>query len=333
LSEISRMRDSKSAVRAICKKEGLACGEIQRLHGGQVNRVLLVDGKYVVRMGAREDAFERLKHESEVLASLEGLAPVPKVLAFGQEDGQVYQIQEFAEGQKLYTAWKGLSAQEQETITAEIGAALQVFHSRRMSYFGYARADTPRHTHWGELLAARLQKTLDEYEHLGILTAPGFLEMAADYFEEHKDVLEAGSPTLVHGDLTMVNILVNNGHVSAILDMEYSMQAPADYELWTMEAFCLYPNDWAEEDNEVFCSADFAGLFPLLQKHYPALFETPNLRERINLYHLEACLGSHLSWRKDNMSTLPPEGMAGKNFYMARITNFIFAHGARMFYG
>jgi hypothetical protein len=98
-----------------------------------------------------------------------------------------------------------------------------------------------------------------------------------------------------------------------------------------MESFCLYPNDYAEDENEVFCTADFASFIPLLRKHYPALFETPHLRERVNIYHLEAALSNYLAWRKDNLSTIPPDRMAAKEFYMARTTNFIFRHGARMF--
>ncbi len=91
-----------------------------------------------------------------------------------------------------------------------------------------------------------------------------------------------------------------------------------------MEAFCLYPNDWAEEINEVYCTADFASFIPLLRRHYPALFEIAHLRTRVNLYQLASALSSYLAWRKDNLSTIPPERMAAKEFYMARITNFIF---------
>jgi thiamine kinase-like enzyme len=160
---------------------------------------------------------------------------------------------------------------------------------------------------------------------------PGFIEMAVDYFEEHKNVLQDGIPTLVHSDMNLTNILVENGKVSAILDFEFARQAPADYELQAIEAFCLYPNDWAEEGNEVFCTADFANLIPLIRKHYPDLFEIRNLRERLNVYHVYAALSNYLEWRKANLSTIPPECMRAKEFYMGRITNILWDNGARMF--
>jgi Ser/Thr protein kinase RdoA (MazF antagonist) len=158
------------------------------------------------------------------------------------------------------------------------------------------------------------------------------LELAEDYFVTHKHVLEGGAPALLHGDLTMINILVNGGNISALIDFEYAMMAPVDYELWAMEAFCLYPNDYAEEDREIFSTADFAGFFPLLRKYYPELFETPNLRRRMNLYQIDAGLSSYVAWRKDNLQRYPPEKMAAKEFYLARISNFVFEHGVRMFY-
>jgi len=55
------------------------------------------------------------------------------------------------------------------------------------------------------------------------------------------------------------------------------------------------------------------------------------VRERLNLYHIESALSSYLAWRKDNLSTIPPDRMAAKEFYTARITNFMFRHGVRMF--
>jgi hypothetical protein len=132
--------------------------------------------------------------------------------------------------------------------------------------------------------------------------------------------------------MNLGNILVENERVSAILDFEFALQAPADYELQAIEAFCLYPNDWAEEGNEVFCTADFASLIPLIRKHYPELFEIHNLRERLNVYHVYSALNSYLEWRKANLSTIPPERMAAKEFYMGRFWNILYDAGARMFY-
>lgn len=318
-------------VKAICQKEGLHVGEIQPLSGGQVNAVFLVNGEYVVRIGSREDAYARLKRETDLVNSLAGQMPLPRILAFGQQDGLTYQVQQRVRGQKLYLVWNSLSPVTKEAIIAELASALKTLHSREFSHFGSGREEGSPDSSWQAFLSGKLMRTIDEIQALKIKIVPGFLDVVMEYFETHRHVLDAGAPVQLHGDLTLVNVLVDQGKVSALLDFEYALQAPRDYELWPLEAFCLYPNDWAEEDHEVFCAADFTDIFPLLQRFAPELFDVPHLRERMNCYHLEAALGSYLAWRKDNLSRIPPDQMAAKEFYMARITNFIFRHGITLF--
>jgi aminoglycoside phosphotransferase (APT) family kinase protein len=285
-----------------------------------------------VRIGQRDNAFERLARETDLLRNLEGKLPVPHVIAFGEFEGFTYQVQTFVPGQKAYSVWKYLRPVEQERLVVSLVEALRILHGIQHPAFGWFSLPAQQVSTWEEFLTAKFNQTIEEIKALNLRMVPGSIEMAAEYFEANKSVLQSGVPCLVHSDLSLVNFLVHRKKLSGILDFEYAMRAPRDYELWVMEAFCLYPNDYAEEHLEVFCSADFAQFCVLIRKHYPELFETPFLRERLNLYQLDAALGSYLGWRKANLETIPPERMAGKDFYMARITNFIFRAGARMFF-
>jgi|GEM_PF-1703791 len=318
-------------IRAICRKEGLRGDEIRPLSGGQVNQVYLVDGAYVVRVGGREGAGLRLGLETDLLRRLEGRARVAKVYAMGLLEERAYQIQAYMPGRLLYRAWTELGLAEQEGIAAELAESLRALHGLGAPWFGDPRQPERRFEHWEDFVADRFQRTLDELAALQIRMAPGIVEMAAEYFERNRSVLCGGNPSVVHSDLTLVNLLEHGGRLSALLDFEFAMYAPPDYELWAIEAFCLYPNDWAEEGHEVFCAADFARFVPLLRRHYPALFEVEHLRARVDLYQVCAALGSYLAWRKANLDSIPPERMAAKEFYIARISNFIFGHGAKMF--
>jgi hypothetical protein len=69
----------------------------------------------------------------------------------------------------------------------------------------------------------------------------------------------------------------------------------------------------------------------MLRRHDPELFEIPHLRRRMDLYHVEAALSSHIAWRKANLPAIPAERMAAKEFYLARVSNFLFEHGVRLF--
>ncbi len=318
-------------VRKICQQEGINVQQIQVLRGGQVNAVFQIDNNYVVRIGAREDAFQRLQRETELLQSLVNEIPVPRIYAFGEQDGFVYQIQHYVPGQNLFAIWQDLTPQVQANLVAELAGYLKILHKRTAPYFGYARTDTPQYATWSDFLAAKFQRTLDEIDSLQIRMVPGFLDLATDYFAKHKHVLQEATPVQIHGDLTLVNVLAEHGKIAALLDFEYALYAPSDYELWTIEAFCLYPNDWAPVDNEIFCATDFTNFIQLLRQHYPDLFATPHLRERVNLYHLEGNLRSYLAWRKANLGTIPADKMAAKEFYMAHITNFSSTKGIRLF--
>ena len=319
-------------VKAICRKEGIPCQTVKILSGGQINAVFLVDGKRILRIGTTEDAEQRLERETNLLQNLAGQLPVAKVLASGQEQGFSYQVQQFMPGKKLYAIWKNLSMDVQDAIAAQLAASLRILHSARFSSFGEGRQDSQHYATWIDYFSAKFAATVKEIHDLNIRMVPGFIEMAVQYFEEYSHVLQDGAPTLVHSDMNLGNILAEDGKVSAILDFEFALQAPADYELQAIEAFCLYPNDWAEEGHGVFCTADFANLIPLIRKHYPELFAIRNLRERLNVYHVVSALSSYLAWRKANLSTIPPERMAAKGFYMGRFWNILYDAGARMFY-
>ena len=303
------------------------------MKGGQVNRVFRVDREYVVRIASREDAFQRLKRESELVRQLSGQIPLPEILACGEQEGAAYQVQRFVRGERLYSTWPDLRPRAQGKIVAELAAYLRALHALPFADYGYAYAGAPRFASWPEFLSARLAKVLAEIDALQIRVLPGILELAVEHFERRKDVLNGGSPVLVHGDLWLGNILVEKGRISAILDLEYAVQAPLDYELLKLEDFCLYPNDYAEEEGRVYSVADFAGFFKLLREAYPALFEIEHLRARMDLYHLVAALSDYLEWRKDNLATIPPESLAAKEFYLARVSNFIFERGVRGFVG
>jgi hygromycin-B 7''-O-kinase len=321
----------KNLIKAICQREGLDALNIIPVSGGQVNQVFRIDEEYVIRIGSREDAFQRLKHETELMRRIANDLPVPKILAFGQQDGLVYQIQQFVRGQKLYSIWKNIRPDVQDKIVAELASFLRTLHAMTFPDYGTPREDSRRFISWQEFLTDKFTHTLEELKDLKIRVVPGFIELASEYFEEHKPTLQEGAPVLVHGDLWLGNILVENARISAILDFEYAIHAPVDYELSKMEDFGLYPNDYIEEDSEIFCAADFASFFQLLQRHYPALFEIEHLRERMNLYHLVSALSDYLEWRKSNLSTIPAGSLAARHFYMARITNAIFRNGTRMF--
>jgi len=313
-------------VAAICERENLRANTITRLSGGQINHVYLVDDRYIVRIGARENACRRLKRETALLQSLVHDLPVPRVLALGQHKDYAYQVQTFIEGEPLHHLWPDLPPGQKAHLVGELATYLQTLHANAYPGFG-PHGDEDHHQSWSEFCKANFYNTLADFQALNLVIPPAILKKITDNFKHHKHVLHAAEPVLVHGDLWPGNILVNNGSISAILDFEFAAQAPRDYELMLIEQFCLYPNDFAEEDNAIYTTADFADFFQLLKQHYPALFAVRDLRERLNLYHIIYSLEACVAWQKTQPQTkeryLPIQPLA-------KVLNFLSAHGTRM---
>ena len=317
----------ESLVKEICRKENIDLETFVPLQGGQINQVFLVNGTYVIRIGTGMGAYIRLKREAELLQSLANEICVPKVYAFGQYGERFYQIQGFVRGQKLHWVWKSLLPKQKEFIIAELAHYLKLLHQRTSAQFGLFGEENRRYVTWLEFYKDRLRSTLEELKAWRVKFDPALLELVFERFERDKDALCEGTPCLVHRDLWLGNILVEGDQITAVLDFELAMYAPVDYELLLVEEFCLYPNDYAEEAHEVFSTADFSDYAMLLKKHYPEMFACPNLRERLDLYHLHYALSSYLYWRKAQPENFQESYLVQPS---AKVLNFIFEHGTRI---
>ena len=318
----------KNLVRKICRQENLKVDVIRPLSGGQVNAVYLIDQQFVVRVGTRDYTFERFKQEVRLFEKLAPEVPVPRVVACGRHQGVPYQIQHVVPGQPMHRLWNRLSKLEKEAVVSEFVSYLRVIHGQTDSRYGPVYRPDASSDSWLDYCERGFRATLRDLGQLSIDLPPDLLELATDYVDQHKHNLAGGRAVQVHGDLWPGNILINDGKISAILDFEFSIQAPRDYELLLVEQFCLYPNDYAEEDNEIFCAADFSDFFQLLSEHYVELFQTPHLRQRLNIYHIMYGLRSYVSWRK----TQPAERKLGFPIPpAAKVLNFVFDNGVRMF--
>ena len=91
----------------------------------------------------------------------------------------------------------------------------------------------------------------------------------------------------MHGDLHFENVLWDNGHVSAVLDLEWARPESPDLDLDVLLRFVAYPFLHVAADYEhLTLTADYAPVPYWLQEDYPELFAHPGLNERLALYSL-----------------------------------------------
>ena len=312
---------------AICSREGLDATTARPLPGGQSNHVYLLEGRYVVRLGRGADARRRLEGEAALLARLPAEVLAPRIAAGGRLEDWTYQVQPRLEGRPLHHLWTGLSPETKDALVAQLAAALRALHAVPVEGYGPATgADAERHGSWRARCEEAFAALVGQLGEVGYALPEAVTAEMARFWAEHADALEPSRPSLVHGDIWPGNLLVEGDRLVAIVDWELAAQAPPDNELLILEHFLLYPNDYVEEDREVYCAADFADLALLLAAHYPELLATPRLRERLDLYQLLYILDVHVGWARAHGT----EGGAPWSL-LAKASNVLSAHGVRMF--
>lgn len=313
-------------IHLICKAEKIALSSIQKMTGGQINSVYLLNDSLILRLAHGEANRNRLANETRLLQSLKGVTPIPQVVAAGQIESTGYQIQHLVPGIPLHQAWSRLATRNKESIAIQLAGFMHDLHTLTGAGFGPVGLPPHHGSSWAVYLENKILRSSARLRLMPAVFPSSILDMVEQRLEEDRDVLEAATPVLVHRDLWPGNILVYEGQISAILDFEFTTWAPCDYELLLIEQFCLYPNDYAEEGHEIYACADFADFFYLLKKHALDLFSVPHLRKRLDLYHLEYSLSAYLHWlaqvgEADNLALQP----------VAKVMNFLFEHGTRMF--
>jgi aminoglycoside phosphotransferase (APT) family kinase protein len=317
----------EDVIAAICKNEAIYPHSITPLSGGQVNQVYRINESLILRIGGRGDAYQRFSRETRIIQDLQNQIPIAGITAFGVYENWVYQVQPYVVGEKLYRVWKGAAGKQKDSLIRQLTTCMRTLHARRFPAFGSAYDPGNTQTSWPAYFDNLFHQTLKDLR-THKLSFPADLLMDVEHFyDKNKHFLQEDTPCLVHADLNPGNILVNDGHITAILDFEYAMAAPREYECVGIEQFCLYPNDYAELEYEIYTTADFADYFQRIVRFYPDVFASPHLRQRVDLYAIESGIHSFLEWGKEH----PVMSADARMHPVARAANFMVRNGARLF--
>jgi aminoglycoside phosphotransferase (APT) family kinase protein len=117
--------------------------------------------------------------------------------------------------------------------------------------------------------------------------------------------------TLVHGDLTLENILWDGRQITAVLDFEWCRPGPADLDLDVLGRFFSIPGAHLPiEAAAAQAAEDYRQVPGWMAQVYPALFDHPRLGERLFIYALafevRDVLASPLPTDKSGLHPLHP---------------------------
>jgi aminoglycoside phosphotransferase (APT) family kinase protein len=259
--------------------------------GGQSNDAWFL-GRDVLRVCWRSDR-GRLLREAHLLQELPPEIPHAAVTAAGESEGMSWILSPRLRGKPLTMFRKGeLGSREMRTVYRQVARILEDLHSWKPSAElktvlrsrPHLNPSLPMSVWAADLVPLpieRLEVLAPLAKSLPFVDAP-LVDRAMDRIESLAHLDPFGSETqddesVVHGDATTANIMVEEGHVTGLIDFEHVRMGPKDLELLSPILFdSAHGLNWLRED-------------------YPALFEGEHLRERLWLYQL-CCLIRQIIW-------------------------------------
>ena len=192
-------------------------------------RKVLRIGSVVVKLGPGLDLTEA---ENIKFIAEHTRIPVPKILNAYEKDGMGYILMDFIEGEKLETVWATLSFEAKDTILSELGD-----HVHQMR-----RIETIPDSHIGSVTEGPAvdRRSMGAIKGGPFKSEDEFNAWQLDQLQPgiplfHRDMYYAMHKTdhrivFSHGDLGFHNVVVQNGHVAAIIDWEDAGWLPEHWD-------------------------------------------------------------------------------------------------------
>lgn len=278
MPDLIEAREVQKTAEAILSANGIRFRQLTRMPGCYRNTVFRVDRDYVLRFSQHPDSEVTLRSEAELATRLSGIAPIPKLVTFGLWRDTAFQVWENVKGEQLAKAWANLDSIGRVQLVDELCGVLERVHAIRYEDFGSLCGGPAGYATWGDYLRADLA----DYPIAGGASPDwaAHVERVRSSIQEYASCCDwIETPSLVHNDLFMTNVIVHQGHIAALIDWELALKGPIDIDVYKFEYFCRSPHI-------VEVSGEFGQLWELVVRRYPRLFSHPRLQERLNTYDL-----------------------------------------------
>lgn len=241
---------------------------------------------HVVRVNRKPSG--RLHREAELCLRLPPRSWAPHVVAHGYRDGLDYLVVERRPGATLARWWPMSSTEQRREAIRQFGLALAELHAvdcpaevgelDTNPQLLDLRSPAPLLALFRAVDQLRMRRDIDE----------GVVRAAEELLVTTGDAVIDGSRCgLVHGDLTLENVLWDGTRLSGLIDFEWGREAPADLDLDVLLRFCAFPSAHLPAHRAGDAHGDdYADLPWWLAASYPALFAHPRLRDRLRIYAL-----------------------------------------------
>jgi aminoglycoside phosphotransferase (APT) family kinase protein len=229
---------SPEILQAICTLHGL--GNIERVLRpvqGNINRCLIVNDAYVLRFdildwgGANRYAGEKWAYDLLRTSDV----PVPQVLALDTSKRLVrydYLILTKMSGKPVSTSVGELTPASRHDIAYNAGRYLASIHSHVFDQFGllyHLAAGTPN-PDWAAYVADFFRYYQGQVRALGLLSADVLARIDALMVRMQPLFAAVQQGVLIHGDYHFLNLLQQNGKLSAVLDFDWASSGDPSWD-------------------------------------------------------------------------------------------------------
>lgn len=278
-------------VTGILSQLGLEVDEadISVAEAGNMNATFIA-GDYVVKISDKEDlvSYGANNIVSKQLADEKAI----KVVAHDVRDRTGYEVlvMERAPGTMWLPSMPAMSEEENKKLFAEVLQVVKATKSvNATNKFGWVDDiivdpekdgfDTHR-----EQLEERLSSYLRKIEVQTDLDQEAVKQLAT-YVRERLDLFAEDTPSFVHTDLHMGNVMQQEGELTAVIDWDSAQSAPTYRGLVSLIGLIDNPAQFVEgtPDYPAYKGKKFEYLYPLLKEVYEDELTDPKLAEKLNV--------------------------------------------------
>ncbi len=250
------------------------------------NEVFLSE-RHVVRVNQTLD--RRLRREAAIYQMLPQEHWAPRLLATGGDSGRDYIVLHRHPGAPLSRWWPELGERQRRHCVEGLAAAMEAIHHSPVGGDFPPPHNPPHSIEPGkdrplDILRSRLSELseLDNVDGLMLITVADALHGADSM------LTPAAVPHgLVHGDLTLENVIASNDGLEAVIDFEWARFGPVDLDLDIIFRFACYPHLHVPPHvGTRYSPTDFWPAMDWLLARLPHITSIPHLRPRLELYAL-----------------------------------------------
>lgn len=187
---------------------------VKRCAVGWANYVYIVECKrqrYTIRCSTEKDAYKQTIYWLKRLSNIR--IPVPEIIEHGEYLGYSYLILSYLEGQDLGLVYPQLTKEEKRTIAKEV-----VGIQNRVATLQLENVDAD--WSWKSFIQYILQRAKERIESNGYFN-PENVEQLKEQAAILDDYFNAVQPVAFLDDISSKNLLIQNGQVSGIIDIDW----------------------------------------------------------------------------------------------------------------